>query len=154
MSALASLITGLRIVYSTVYSGTNERKHNIRAEIVSIWWHHHVAWCLRWTDHSYNVESTITALWHQANSSNGPQSSSNGSSYYEFHGDSISPMWSRQIIYITNPISFNFEKLEFITTQNQFDELSKWNKERPYQVWPCSEKNCTHESGNRLSGSK
>ena len=65
MSAIASQITSLTIVYSTVYSGTDERKHQSfaslafvrgihrwippppppqrpsNAKIVSIWWHLH-----------------------------------------------------------------------------------------------------------------
>ena len=51
MGAMASQITSLTIVYSTVYSGTDQRKHQIRvtdrnamainAENVSIWWRHH-----------------------------------------------------------------------------------------------------------------
>ena len=52
MSAMASQITSLTIVYSTVYSGANQRKHQSSAplafapakrasnvENVSIWWH-------------------------------------------------------------------------------------------------------------------
>ena len=35
MGAMASKITSLTIVYSTIYSASN-------AENVSIWWHHHV----------------------------------------------------------------------------------------------------------------
>ena len=63
MSVMASQITGVLIVYSTVYSGTDGRKHQSstslvfvrgihrwwvnspqmtsNAETVSIWWHHH-----------------------------------------------------------------------------------------------------------------
>ena len=55
MSTMASQITSLTIVYSTVYSGTNQRKHQSsaslagefptqmasNAEYVSIWWRHH-----------------------------------------------------------------------------------------------------------------
>ena len=60
MSTMASQITSLTIVYSTVYSGADQRKHRsstslafVRGihrwpansphrEIVSIWWRHHV----------------------------------------------------------------------------------------------------------------
>ena len=61
MSAMASQITGIMIVYSTVCSGVDQRKHqssaslafvrgihqcpvnspNSGADNVSIWWHHH-----------------------------------------------------------------------------------------------------------------
>ena len=59
MGATASQITSLAIVYSTVYSGTDQRKHQSsawlafvgtgefpalmasNAENVSIWWRHH-----------------------------------------------------------------------------------------------------------------
>ena len=52
MGAIASQITGLTIVYSTVYSNADERKHQSsaslafvqmanNAENVSIWWRHH-----------------------------------------------------------------------------------------------------------------
>ena len=63
MGAMASLITSLTIVYSTVYSGADQRKHQSsasglyaenspgtgefpaqmagNAEHVSIWWRHH-----------------------------------------------------------------------------------------------------------------
>ena len=64
MSAMASQITGVSIVYSTVFSGTDQRKHQSsallaicagntpvtgefsaqrasNAEDVSIWWRHH-----------------------------------------------------------------------------------------------------------------
>ena len=59
MGAMVSQITGGSIVYSTVCSGANQRKHqgpaslalvtgefpaqnDSNAEIVSIWWRHHV----------------------------------------------------------------------------------------------------------------
>ena len=56
MSALASQITSLTIVYSTVYSDADQRKYQSsaslafefpaqmasNAENVSIWWRHHV----------------------------------------------------------------------------------------------------------------
>ena len=51
---MASQITGLNIVYSTVYSGADQRKHQnspvtggfpsqgaSNAENISIWWRHH-----------------------------------------------------------------------------------------------------------------
>ena len=48
MGSMATEITSLTIVYSTVYPGSDQRKHQssaslafVRAEIVSIWWHHH-----------------------------------------------------------------------------------------------------------------
>ena len=66
MSTMASQITGVSIVYSTVYSGTNHRKHQTprhwpfagktpvtsefpaqkasNAENVSIWWRRHGVW--------------------------------------------------------------------------------------------------------------
>ena len=56
MSAMASQITSLTIVYSAVYSGPDQRKHESstslagefpaqmasNAENVAIWWRHHV----------------------------------------------------------------------------------------------------------------
>ena len=49
MGAIASQITSLTNVYSTVYSGADQRKHQefpaqmaSNAENVSIWWRHHV----------------------------------------------------------------------------------------------------------------
>ena len=62
MGAMASQITSLTIVYSTVYSGADQRKHQSsaslafvgeftgdwwtasNAENVSIWWRHHGCW--------------------------------------------------------------------------------------------------------------
>ena len=49
MSAIAFQITSLTIVYSTFYSGEDQRKHRSsapaqrtsNAENVSIWWRHH-----------------------------------------------------------------------------------------------------------------
>ena len=60
MSPMASQITSLTIVYSTVYSGADKRKHQSTASLasqmasiaenVSIWWRHHAsqnnAWLL------------------------------------------------------------------------------------------------------------
>ena len=51
MYTIASQITSLAIVYSTVYSGADQRKHQSslplasNAENVSIWWRHHVRAC-------------------------------------------------------------------------------------------------------------
>ena len=61
MSAIASQITNLAIVYSTVYWGADQRKHQnsaslafvgelaaqsaSNAKIISIWWRHHVEEC-------------------------------------------------------------------------------------------------------------
>ena len=63
MGAMASQITNLTMVYSTVHSGPDQRKHQssaslafvtgefpakiaISAEDVSIWWRHHVCACI------------------------------------------------------------------------------------------------------------
>ena len=63
MNAMASQITSLTIVYSTIYSGADQRKHQspalvalctgqvpaqraTNAENVSVWWHHHVRYDL------------------------------------------------------------------------------------------------------------
>ena len=80
MSAMASQITSLTIVYSTVYSGVDQRKHQSsaslafvpvigefpaqmasNAENVSIWWRHHVmlAGTLRYSSH--NCINKVTA---------------------------------------------------------------------------------------------
>ena len=37
MSAIASLITGLTIVYSTVYSDADQRKHQSPASLAFVW---------------------------------------------------------------------------------------------------------------------
>ena len=67
MGTMVSKLSSLYIVYSTVYSGVDERKHHssaslafvrgilrwpmaqmaINAENISMWWRHHVAY-LRW----------------------------------------------------------------------------------------------------------
>ena len=41
MGAIASQITSLKIVYSTVYSDADERKHQSSASNGSTWWRHH-----------------------------------------------------------------------------------------------------------------
>ena len=73
MGAIASQITSFRIVYSTVYSGADQRKHQSsaslafvrgihrtgefpaqmasNAENVSIWWRHHVGLNNSWMIH-------------------------------------------------------------------------------------------------------
>ena len=73
MDAIASLITSLTIVYSTVYSDADQRKHKSsasrafvwgihwggefpaqmasNAENVSIWWRHHVISTQQWQVH-------------------------------------------------------------------------------------------------------
>ena len=40
MVAMASQITSLTIVYSTVYSGTDQRKHQRSASLAFVWWIH------------------------------------------------------------------------------------------------------------------
>ena len=65
MGSMASQITSLAIVYSTVYSGADERKHQSstslafvqmasNAEDHSIWWRHH---------EQINLGSGITLKW-------------------------------------------------------------------------------------------
>ena len=72
MNAMASQITSLTIVYSAVYSGADQRKHQssaslafcgnssvfpaqmaIKAENVSIWWRHHESWVHRSWGYQY-----------------------------------------------------------------------------------------------------
>ena len=43
MSAMASQITSISIVYSIVYSGADPAQRASNAEKVSIWWSHHVS---------------------------------------------------------------------------------------------------------------
>ena len=49
MGAMASLITSLTIVYLTVYSGTDERKHQSSASLAFVWGIH------RWLDSTSNI---------------------------------------------------------------------------------------------------
>ena len=63
MGTIASQITSLTIVYSTVYSDADERKHQSPAQMasnaknVSIWWRHHVPEIL--STHAYPVGAQI-----------------------------------------------------------------------------------------------
>ena len=61
MTTMASQITSLTVVYSTVYSDADQRKHQTGtgefpaqrasyAENVSIWWRHHDQSCCRWVE--------------------------------------------------------------------------------------------------------
>ena len=68
MGAMASQVTSLTSVYSTVYSGSDQRKHQSSASLgtcefpaqmasnVSIWWRHHVLWVYYLTYH--------TGIWY------------------------------------------------------------------------------------------
>ena len=72
MGAMASQITNVNIVFSTVYSGAYHRKHQLKLSVtglcegnsqmasntenVSIWWHHHVTIC---HIHIYNIYKYI-----------------------------------------------------------------------------------------------
>ena len=63
MGTVASQITSLIIVYSTVYSGTDQRKHRSaqrasNADNVSIWWRHHVLKRLVYHDVAQDVSYT------------------------------------------------------------------------------------------------
>ena len=72
MGAIASLITSLTIVYSTVYSGSDQRIHQSSAllafvrgihrdaENVSIWWRHHDQ---AWSGPSFRGISRAPAEW-------------------------------------------------------------------------------------------
>ena len=76
MSAMASQITSLTIVYSIVYSGTDERKHPVTSEFpaqrasnagnISIWWRHHANEANR-----ENMGKSVTLIhqnwWHNQN---------------------------------------------------------------------------------------
>ena len=81
MGAMVSQISSLTIVYSTVYSGANQRKHQnsaslafvrcefpaqmaSNAENVSIWWRHHddVLQCIVETSQSCNYVSGYTSV--------------------------------------------------------------------------------------------
>ena len=67
MGAIASQITSLTIVYSTVYSDADQSKHQSsawlafvwpvasNAENVSIWWRHHALWNKRYMDAFINT---------------------------------------------------------------------------------------------------
>ena len=77
MGAMASQITGLTIVYSTVYSGADQRKQSSaslafvlvageypaqmasNAENVSIWWHHHGKWMF----HQFPIKNKFPFLF-------------------------------------------------------------------------------------------
>ena len=83
MRAMASQITSLTIVYSTVYSGADQRKHQSsaslafvwgpvtgefpaqmasNAENVSIWWRHHVLYLRRYIVLSKTSEGHMVVL--------------------------------------------------------------------------------------------
>ena len=49
MNAMTSQITSLTIIYSTVYSGADQRKHRSSTSLtfVSIWWRHHESLCFK-----------------------------------------------------------------------------------------------------------
>ena len=47
MSAIASQITSLKIVYSTVYSGADQRKHQSSASLAFVWGIHRDRWIPR-----------------------------------------------------------------------------------------------------------
>ena len=47
MSTIASQITSLPIVYSTVYSGTDQRKHQSSASLAFVWGNHRDRWIPR-----------------------------------------------------------------------------------------------------------
>ena len=85
MGAIASQITSLDIVYSTVYSGANQSIHQSsaslafvwgihrgfpaqmasNAENVSIWWRHHAKWCAPWTiNHQTLQELCYGPCWN------------------------------------------------------------------------------------------
>ena len=61
MSAITSQITSLTIVYSTVYSDADQRKHQRAAQMasyaenVSIWWCRHALWdiTVTWYEHAH-----------------------------------------------------------------------------------------------------
>ena len=83
MGAIASQITSLTIVYSTVYPDADQRKHQSsaslafvrgihrgpasNAENVSIWWRHHVVGVIKWapgTSVSEEIFFTIM-IWYE-----------------------------------------------------------------------------------------
>ena len=72
MGAMATQITSLTIVYSTFFSGANQRKHQssaslafvreiqrwpVNVENISIWWRHHGTLC--WSLHHHCCRNTI-----------------------------------------------------------------------------------------------
>ena len=76
MGAIASQITSLTIVYSTVYSGvgnspgTGEFPAQMasNAENVSIWWRHHVHWALKSLTHNHSTRAEpVWRHWAMAN---------------------------------------------------------------------------------------
>ena len=95
MGAVASQITSLTVVYSTVCSGADQSKHQSSgvtglwagnspvtgefpaqmasdAENVSIWWHRHAKYCCHYTERYDNGESFKSILmqqlpWHRQN---------------------------------------------------------------------------------------
>ena len=74
MSAMASQITSLTIVYSTFYSGADQREHQSSASLVfvrgihrslenvSIWWRHHGVWESSMVEQGYIVQRTFSIL--------------------------------------------------------------------------------------------
>ena len=74
MGTMASQITNLTIVYSTVYTDADQRKHQSskaqmasNAENGSIWWRHHAYWSYAWIVHcrvTLVITFQITAPLH------------------------------------------------------------------------------------------
>ena len=59
MGAMASLITSLTIVYLTVYSGTDERKHQSSASLAFVWGIH------RWLDSTSNIHEKPDGMFNR-----------------------------------------------------------------------------------------
>ena len=79
MSTMASWITSRTIVYSTIYSGTDQREHQSCASLastqrasnvenVSIWWFHHDAMMLMWRHCNTHTHMNLAyiSLWHNS----------------------------------------------------------------------------------------
>ena len=63
MNAMASQITSLTIVYSTVYSGADQRKHQSSASLAFVWGIH------RWPVRSPHIGSVTRKIFHLMTSS-------------------------------------------------------------------------------------
>ena len=79
MGVMASQITSLTIVYPTVYSGADQRKHQTprqrplcayissNAENVSIWWRHHVIKTYLTSGYHPMIWDVVTFMWRHCN---------------------------------------------------------------------------------------
>ena len=135
MRAMASQITSLTTVYSAVYSGADERKHQSsaslavtgefpaqrasNAENVSIWWRHHVVLASQFQSVSFPHKFRITRFDH------------------------CTPLWKVIGIFFLNQIwsrSLDINRLCLVCVKRSVGEVKKCQiSKRNYQQGPSDE---------------